>query len=404
MKKTTTIVKRIAPMGLIGPMRPIGPMRLIRPMRPIGPMSLIGLIGLIALIALTGCSKDSAEVDVPQTQERAITFSGALQDDEEVTRAATPLSDLTHTFSVWGYKNDGYDSSTDTYTSYQTVMPGYVVNWAANSANTTTSNTNNWEYVGLTNYPQQTIKYWDFDANAYRFFAVAPGTGTNATTAYTTVLGTGAYEPNEANEANGAYTFSATVDASTQAGVDAAPYFSQLWFSTGNPTTYADKQFGRPVQLTFLKPLARVRFLFTFMEGLTFGRESVSNISFRPLDNTQTIATAGTVTVYYPLKGTDITESWSATASSGSTAFTLDNTWYAVIPSITQGAYKMSITVFGEDKTATVPAEYMQWKPGNEYTYSFKITDGGSLILDVIQVGINQWVQKGSTDRYVYNW
>lgn len=372
-------------------------MRLIGPMRPIGPMSLIGLIGLIGL---TGCSKDSAEVDVPQTQERAITFSGALQDDEEVTRAATPLSDLTHTFSVWAYKNDAYDANTDSYDSYQTVMPGYVVNWAANSANTTTSNTNNWEYVGLTNYPQQTIKYWDFDALAYRFFGVAAGTGSGAT------VPTGAYMPTGTTATTGAtgYQFTATVDASTQAGVDAAPYFSQLWFSTGNPTDYPDKLFGRPVQLTFLKPLARVRFLFTFMEGLTFGRESVSNISFRPLDNTQTIATAGTVTVHYPLKGTHITESWSATASSGSTAFTLDNTWYAVIPSITQGAYKMSITVFGDDKTATVPAEYMQWKPGNEYTYSFKITDGGNVILDVIQVGINQWVQKGSTDRYVYNW
>ena len=362
-------------------------------MRPIGPMSLMSLIGLIGLILLTGCSSDNKGDDVHQQGETPITFNGILPEAVETTRADEPLSNKVQTFKVWSYKNDAYDAGTNSYTSYQTVIPGFDVNYIASSAYTTTSNTNNWEYVGI----DQTIKYWDFDALAYRFFGVAAGTGSGAT------VPTGAYMPTATTGAT-EYQFTASVDASTQAGVDAAPYFSQLWFSTGNPTTYADKQFGRPVKLTFLKPLARVRFLFTFMEGLTFGRESVSNISFRPLDNTQTIATAGTVTVLYPLKGTDITESWSATASSGSTAFTLDNTWYAVIPSITQGAYKMSITVFGDDKTATVPAEYMQWKPGNEYTYSFKITDGGNVILDVIQVGINQWVQKGSTDRYVYNW
>ena len=418
-------------MGLIGPMglmRPMGPMGLI------GLISRMGLIGLMGLLA--GCSKDSAEQEPVKLQE-VISFSPALPDEESATRADTPLSDLTHTFTAWAFKNDGYDSSTDTYTSYQTVMPNYVVNWTANSAYTTTTNTNNWEYVGQPASVEQTIKYWDFDANAYRFFGVAAGNTTNeATTAYNTVLSTGAYQPNSANEANGAYGFSATVDASTDATIAAAPYFSQLWFSTGNTTDYPDKQFGRPVQLRFIKPFARVRFMFTFVEGLTFGREKLHNISFHPTvtqsSPSPSIATAGTVTVSYPLKGSDITESWTATPTSGISAFTIDyyeaedpstlpagvpadnlattwpNTpgkWYTVLPAFNQGTYTLEVAVVTDEvKTAVIPAEYMVWKPGYEYTYKFKITESGGITMDIIQVAINDWSNKRSSEHIVYNW
>lgn len=386
------------------------------------------LIGCLWLLGLTGCSKDSAEQEPVMLQE-VISFSPSLPDDEVATRAETPLSSLAQTFTAWAYKNDGYDSATETYTSYQTVMPNYVVNWTANSAYTTTSNTNNWEYVGQST--DQTIKYWDFDARAYRFFGVAPGTGTNATTAYNTVLASGAYKPNSANETDGAYGFSATVDASTDASVDDAPYFSELWFSTGNPTDYPDRQFGRPVTLRFIKPFARVRFIFTFVDGLGFGREKLKDITFHPTapqgSPVPKIATAGTVSVNYPLKGSDITESWSTSPTGYIDAFTIDYHetmtvpdpdldgiaalnanayhWYTVLPALNQSSYTIEVAVVTDEvKTAVIPAEYMSWKPGYEYTYKFKITESGGITMDVIQVAINDWSNKRESEHEVYNW
>lgn len=397
-------------------------------------MKSIRLFGLIGLMALTGCSHDTADDNGLSQGETPITFNGILPEAVETTRADEPLSSTVQTFKVWSYKNDAYDAGTNSYTSYQTVIPGFDVNYTANSEYTTTSNTNGWEYVGQGT--DQTIKYWDWGANAYRFFAVAPGTGTNASTAYTTVLGTGAYEPNDANQANQAYTFSATVDASSQTTINEAPYFSQLWFSTGNPTNYPDRQFGRPVKLRFLKPFARVRFMFTIEPSLNIGREKLKDIKFHPTAPqgapVPTIAIKGTAKVSYPLKGGATSESWTITPGTASgdyiSAFTIDyrepitpvpnpdpdgiaalnanvHHWYTVLPAFNQGTYTIEVAVVTDEvKTAVVPAEYMVWKPGYEYTYKFKITETGGITMDIIQVAINDWSNRQSSNHTVYNW
>ncbi|MBR1791480.1 MAG: hypothetical protein IJ754_06995, partial [Bacteroidaceae bacterium] len=234
-------------------------------------------------------------------------------------------------------------------------------------------------------------------------------------------------------------TFSAPVDASTQATIDAAPYFSRLWFSNGNAATYPDRQFGKPVQLEFLKPFARVRFMFTFVEGLNFGHEKLGHIAFGPSENLDNgdendvnINTAGTVSVSYPLKGTATTETWSTTNTTGIKLFDIDyyeepdpadiphgypiNTqptswpnspqkWYTVLPNSVQGSFTAQVSVVSEEiKSVVIPAEYMQWKAGYEYTYKFKITESGGITMDIIQVAINDWGNKQSSDHTVYNW
>ncbi len=60
--------------------------------------------------------------------------------------------------------------------------------------------------------------------------------------------------------------------------------------------------------------------------------------------------------------------------------------------------------VTNELQTATVPSQFMQWQPGFQYTYVFKITKGGSITLDVIQVAMKDWNEKSTVDRAVYNW
>jgi len=374
------------------------------------PNSFGGQIRHIAFLALmilmAACSSDN--VPDPTNDNKAISFVGGLQEEQAVTRAAQGLEDVltNKTFTVWSYKNDGYEAPN--YTSYQTVMPGYTVNWTANTAYTTTSNTNDWEYVAQGTGTNQEIKYWDYDAKAYRFFAYAKG-----------------------NATNDAVTFTTTVNASS---VDAAPYISRLWFSTNNPAD-PDHLFGKPVQLQFVKPFARVRFMFTFVEGLSFGREKIFNTRFRPTVNTdedqtnnQIIATAGTVTVSYPLKGTATTETWTTASTTGINEFDIDyyepispdpdpdpaataafnanaEKWYYVLPAQNQGSYTLQVAVVSEEiKTAVVPEEYMNWKAGYEYTYKFKITESGGITMDVIQVAINDWGNRKTSSHTVYNW
>lgn len=382
-------------------------MRRIGRMRRIRLMGLIGLIGLIGLMGLMGCSNDRLEqapepVPIVETG-KAISFSGQ-QGEEQVTRAATPLNEAGVTaFTVYGYKNDSYTDG-EGFSGLQTVFPGYCVNWTASSAGTTTSNSDGWEYVNQQtgSAPEQTIKYWDWGTKAYRFFAVTAGAGA----------------PSEGIDGSTSFTMavdcSGANDEAVATKVAAAPYFSKLWFSTGMLPAYADKQFGRPVQLEFMKPFSRVRFLFNYAyvsEGIKIKKKE-----FKPTDGTK-IALKGDVTISYPLTGTAKRESYSATpTASPSVGETLDafteeyipegtEKWYTVLPRPSQGSYTMYVRMNNdsEDKTAVVPAEFMQWLPGYCYTYIFKITEQGGVEIELVQSAFTPWTEMEG-EHEVYNW
>jgi len=371
---------------------------------------LLSMVLVLTMACFASCTKDNDVIvtpDVPETtDDMPITFSGSIPEGKTVTRA-TGLEASQTSFTVYGYKNDAYESGS--YTSYQTVFPGFSVNWTDNSAYTTTSNTSDWEYVGIT--PSQTIKYWDWGANAYRFFAYASGSSTDAVTVT-------AVAPVSAGSASGSVpvsaTLTATVDATSDATITAAPYFSRLWFSTGNSTDYPDKQFGQPVILEFLKPFARVRIMFTFAEGVQIQHSSLTDISFKPTDTSKQIPQKGSVTATYPLTGTETTETISAEPTDYLAAITQDYwegtdadpahlTWYTVLPA-SQDSYTQSVNVGGEAKSAIVPGEYMDWKAGYEYTYKFKILEGGGIVFDEVQVAIKDWANAGTENHPVFNW
>ena len=373
-------------------MRTMSPMGLVRSMGLMSPLLLIAF-----LLVLSSCSKGSDEelTEQPATElpeENPILFTGSMPEPTAVTRAATLSSAGQERFTVWGYKNMSYDEGTGAYSDMQTVFPGYTVNWGSNSAGTTTSNSSNWEYVGQA--PNQTIKFWDWSAKAYRFFAL---------TGYTS------HEDN---------AFSIAADARTSEAMAATPYFTHLWLSTGDPVAYPDKQFGQPVVLEFLKPYARVRFIFKYV----YPREGIklTEVSFKPSSGDK-IVRKGTVTVSYPLTGTATREAYSMTpdadTSTQLTEFTEDydpeddskvytattDGWYMVLPNPTQGSYTMSLKVNGENKTAVVPANYMQWLPGYSYTYIFKVTDEGGVEIGWVESAVTPWTEM-ETDWTVYNW
>ena len=379
------------------PIGPIGPIGLISPISPIGLIGLIRLIGLIGLIGLMSCSSDHPATEVtPETPEvnTPIVFSGGMSDSTSVTRATGLEEENVTSFIVWGHKNMSGGET-------QTVMDEYHVQWIANSAATTTTNSCDWEYL-LTSYPSQHIKYWDWSAAAYRFFAVA--STTNDTDYNVTVT---------KNADNTELTFNADASSTTTMGKTA--YYSRLWYSTGVLPEYIDKQFGKPVTLEFQKPFTRVRFIFRF----TFPREGITltETSFKPTNGSD-ITLKGEMTITFPLTGgTEETFSMTPSADPGLAAFTedfdpdddgktysqTDNGWYTVLPNASQGSYTLTVKVNNDLKSATVPAAYMQWKPGYSYTYVFKILEEGGVEIELVESAYTGWVET-EIEHIVYNW
>lgn len=355
-------------------MRPIGLMRLR------GLMRLIGLIGLIGLIS--SCSKELVpDPDGPVLAPTAIAFS-ADQQEQEVTRAATPLENLTTSFKVWGYKKLAAET--------QTVMEEYNVQWEENSAYSSTSNSSDWDYI-LTAYPHQTIKYWDWNAESYRFFGVTNGID-------------GAY-----NNTKDSYIFTFTADASDPT---TTPYYSKLWFTDDT------NNFGKPVRLEFMQPFALVRFMITLSDPTI--PLLLEDDDFRPTTTGQRIGKKGDITITYPITGASQTETWNiAPATISKTLGSLtrrwtdaietpptaeDHYWETVLPVLGQGSYTFSIRVDGEEKTCVVPSQYMDWLPGYRYTYIFKVKGDGGVELATVRTAFLDWENAVDQEWNLYNW
>lgn len=370
---------------------------------------------MVTALMMCGCQGGGDEPGgnpTPQPGVKAIAFSGGLSEDQNVNHARTRAGEVgletyTKRFKVWGFKN-GEGSSVNI------VMNGYTVNWINNSANTTASNSSGWEYVNQQGLGEmeQSIKYWDTTASAYRFFGVAGASETNNPT--------GNYLPNEANP-----TYEVTYDADAF-NESKTPYYSHLWY--GNSADY-----GKPVQLEFIKPLSKVRFKFIFEDPNAAQDTELTGKNFRPSDG-GTIKMKGKVTVTYPLTGTTKTESFAATTEAeGITGFTQDyyeagsiskngsgtvvspylnadestsalSKIYTVIPTPSgQSDYTLTVSVNGDPKTTTVPAKYMTWLPGYLYTYIFKIHVDGGVQFSKVQSAFTPWVTYDKPHT-VYNW
>ena len=145
-----------------------------------------------AAIMMAGCASDDLVGDENiSSGETPIAFS---MNTPNATRAESPASGndaatkLNNMFIVWGEKNEenGYKADAD-----DLVFKNYLVKHDVTSgqsttstytAGSTTSNTNGWEYVGVTPISnnltpatpsKQTIKYWDDKASSYTFTAVS---------------------------------------------------------------------------------------------------------------------------------------------------------------------------------------------------------------------------------------
>lgn len=358
----------------------------------------IFIISALAICLLSCSTPEQDDLLIPEPQQGSISFggnSGSWQDAPTSRAGETGLETIEKSFRVWGYKNTG-GNKTDGFTEPQKVMDGYIVNWNQPAA----GNTGNWEYSGIVNTKlnaTQTVKYWDYSATCYRYFAFSPE-GAKVTTTIlqeggnsTSQAGTTS-EESSSNQTDKAskVSFQIPFEYKEDAKSSSTPYISDLWLSD-NQNFGDNKKYGACVKLTFAPIVTKVRIIFKYPENIT--NISIKDISFKKTDGE--VSTAGNIRITYPITGTETQRvySWEPTKNgiiNLSVPYeeekdkihqtTEIGKWYFVPPIGEQGTYTMTATIDGKTSTAIIPAEYMQWKAGYQYTYIFKITEAGTVI------------------------
>ena len=294
------------------------------------------LIGFVALTSLTlvGCS-DNDFLGTDNGQEVAKQGNGEITfvaGNAKTTRAgefvgATAAEKLGGMFVVEGTKGSEQENSPST----DVVFDNYLVGYDYNSAGTTETNTNNWEYVGKqagitgrltaatwtalhgTGTAQaQTVKYWDYSTDQYDFIAWSTGTCEAIAT------GDAASGKVKVTRINTGETLSSNGFQLTAAN---AADLMQCYYTDINTVLKAN--YGAPVTLTFRNMAAKVRIaLYETVPGY-----SIKDVKFYTSDanptapadlgeGTTTAATlftmgsdvlpqSGEVTVFYPHIGTE---------------------------------------------------------------------------------------------------
>ncbi len=387
-------------------------------------------IASIAML-LASCANDEFTGSKSTTSENtAIGFNmqTSSQTRAEGDDAHTKLGNM---FIVWGEKNE-----TDGKKASETdlVFKNYVVKYTQNSANTTTSNTNNWEYVGIdhSSYNSnvspnigttaQTIKYWDDSATSYTFTAVSAKEDdiTSGKVKITKNEGKSSTD----SETGSVYDKGYTIELGTGASA------GNIYYADRNNVTKTDGSFShQPVTMTFRNFQSKIRFaMYETIPGykvvvtgvkynntehkssdtetaafgvdgkfvtvgdktkytVTYETNSSSNenkvkVAVDENSSTQDYCTAGSDGILKTSK-----ESPLGTTSANPTYDAKDKGYTAILPN-PSNATDMKLTVSYElysedtgekitctDRTAVVPAAYCQWKSNYAYTYIFKISD-----------------------------
>lgn len=393
------------------------------------------LIIAASALALAGCSSDDFLGDGSgnglENANSMIMFGGEtgkiLRANSEGGVAAELLG---NNFVVVGFKG----SKTDAANNENYAFDHYNVNYVDGTANTTESNTKNWEYVNQDmkvkgaagslaqgGAKQQTIKYWDHSCLSYDFIAFSMGKGyTDAgVTTYATPTAV-----DKANLATAAYTLKGDVNTLGEC------YISDM-------KTVKEPNYNKTaVAMSFRHLTSKVRIALyetvpgyvisdvKFYDVATGGTGSDKGTLFGTFNN------KGTLTVSFPTTGTDKATdsdynkahvSFKADATDGTVtkkefgtvnynnqledqipAGTIYLSQNAATPSYCGAAanyyqtvlpaegnsqpvnlridYKLTATdgtgevINVTGATATVPVKYTEWKSGYAYTYIFKIS------------------------------
>lgn len=391
-------------------------------------------IAAASALALASCSSDDFLGEIQGNEQNgatsAINFGG---DTGKITRAtetgATAAGLLENNFVVVGFKG----SKTDAANNETYAFDHYNVNFNKDSKNSTESNRAGWEYVNQdmkvkgtkpaaslaqSGASQQTIKYWDHSCKSYDFIAFSMGKG--AASEYATPT-----HVDKDKLATAAYTLTGNVNTLSEC------YISDM--KTVTEPNYNDAS----VSMSFRHLASKVRMaLFETVPGyvisdVKFYTDPTSTTTDNPEGSLiGKFNNSGTLTVYFPTTGTDHAAEkdynkahvkFTASTTAGETgvldskkfgAVNYNNQAEGTIPAgktyLSQNAadpsycgagyqnvlpsegaasaitlridYKLTSvdgskeTINVKGATATVPAEYTEWKSGYAYTYIFKIS------------------------------
>lgn len=392
-------------------------------------------IAAASALALASCSSDDFLGEIQGNEQNgatsAINFggdTGKITRDPSTGKTAAEL--LENNFVVVGFKG----SKTDAANNDVYAFDHYNVNFKEGSAFSTESNRAGWEYVnqdmnvkgtkpaaslaqgGAT---QQTIKYWDHSCKSYDFIAFSMGKK-DAASEYATPT-----HVDKDNLATAAYTLTGDVNT-----------LSECYISDMKTAVEKENDYGKPVKLSFRHLASKVRMaLFEIVPGYVISDVKFYTDTEATSTTTNPEGTligkfnnSGTLTVSFPTTGTAnaTKEDYNKahvkfTATEGENgvlnfkkfgAVNYKNQAEGTIPEgttyLSQNAAKPSYcgagyqnvlpsegaasaitlridykltSVDGSNETinvtgatATVPAEYTEWKSGYAYTYIFKIS------------------------------
>ena len=391
-------------------------------------------IAAASALALASCSSDDFLGEIQGNEQNgatsAINFggdTGKITRDPSTGKTAADL--LENNFVVVGFKGNKTDAANNEVYAFD----HYNVNFKDGSAFSTESNRAGWEYVNQDmnvkgtkpaaslaqgGASQQTIKYWDHSCKYYDFIAFSMGKG--AASKYATPT-----HVDKANLNKAAYTLTGNVNTLSEC------YISDM-------KTVEEKDYNKTsVSMSFRHLASKVRMaLFEIVPGYVISDvKFYTDATSTTTDNTEgtligKFNNSGTLTVYFPTTGivnkdkkdynkahVKFTESATAgetgvlnhkgfgavnynnqaegAISAGSTYLSQNaakpsycgDGYQNVLPS--EGAasaitlridYKLTSTdgtnetINVKGATATVPAEYTEWKSGYAYTYIFKIS------------------------------
>lgn len=393
-------------------------------------------IAAASALALASCSSDDFLGEIQGNEQNeatsAINFGG---DTGKITRAtetggATAAGLLENNFVVVGFKGNNTEAANNEVYAFD----HYNVNFKNGSAFSTESNRAGWEYVNQDmkvkgtepaaslaqgGASQQTIKYWDHSCASYDFIAFSMGKK-DAASKYATPTSV-----DKANLKSAAYTLTGNVNTLSEC------YISDM------KTVNRDDYGKTPVSMSFRHLASKVRMaLFEIVPGYVISDVKFYTDTTSPTtDNTEgtligEFNNSGTLTVFFPTTGTvHATEKdynkahvrFTKSTTAGETgvlnhkgfgAVNYNNQVEGTIPAgktyLSQNAadpsycgagyqnvlpsegkpsaitlridYKLTSvdgskeTINVKGATATVPAEYTEWKSGYAYTYIFKIS------------------------------
>ena len=400
------------------------------------------LLAAVALVTLASCTSDEFVGDNGSPNSGNNNGNGAISfnsGSKAITRAkegAEAARLLNNNFVVEGIKTINSTKSE--------VFDNYNVNYIENTADKTASNTANWEYVGVatnsnSDAGEQSIKYWDFAAKQYDFWAYSLGGGsatvsslepnaTLGTSAYT-ITGTKenlakvyisdmvtAYNPVKSESGVGAgitepavmgnevtLSFRSLVTKVRMGLYETVPGYSvkNVMFypsASGTPTATATLYgTGENIPAFASGDAGTASFKVTFP---TIGKDNIENSDYNKahvtLNSTNKTSTVGFGTLTYGAKETGKYEKttgdiWVQRSSnvctwaveSGATA----GDYSIVLPNESGEVLTLKVdytlestdgtgeTIDVHGATALLPSQYTQWKPNYAYTYLFKISD-----------------------------